>query len=432
MVDVVTTLQSVKDCIDAATAQMQSLANLHELTLTKLPVYSQALGGLKTSIDSLYNVFVQEVPVQHALRFVQLRILELELDKFKKMLDTCVEWHKSMVFLGVFPETSVHTDNDDATDPQTILVHHDSCFWTGDCVKKIPHMRRVFRVTPTMLEQQVDQAFEKIQPLLKEANTLQTDILGSAIEIQHPILRRAWMNSNKGNQLNNSDVSVTALIESLYTMLRKEEGGVLVKEDFCKEVIANFVRYLDGLAGSAPNQRISIAELKLFATTTENSNSVKALLGLKQQPSDKVHAVCVVPKFSPPTTRTFFSDPVLIPYCEGYGCNWPSKVAATFVVPSNTTEESDTFLVGIEVRCVASDQGFGGTGHAQVRFQVNEDMAVPAFSVWRDKVLDGRYSFVIGPDKVKVGDTVTLWACCPPWNAWRLQVSDIDVEVKFA
>lgn len=438
MVDVVNTLKTVKECIDAAKSQMQSISNLRELTLTKLPVYSQALTGLKTSIDTLYNVFVHEVPVQHALRFVQLRILELELAKFKKTLDNCVEWHKSMIFLGVFPATSIHAEDKEkkteAVDVDGIAaaltVNQNSCFWTGNCIKKIPHLRRVFLVNPSVLEQQVDQAFEKIQPLLQEANILQKDILGSAMEIQHPILRLAWMHANQGNQLNNSDLSVTALIESLYSMLRKEEGGVLVREEFCKEVIANFVRYLDGLAGSAPNQRISIAELKLFALTLENTSSVKGLLGLKQQPSDHENIVPVTLSSSYQQKQmVLFSDPVLIPYCEGYGCNWPSKVAATFVVPDT---EKETFLVGVHVRCFAADQGFGGTGHAQVRFQVNEDMAVPAFSVWRDKVPDGRYSFVIGPDKVKVGDLVQIWVCCPPWNAWRMHVSDIEIEAKFA
>jgi hypothetical protein len=421
MVDVVGTLKSVKHCIDAATTQIQSLAKLHELTLTKLPVYDQALVGLKTAIDLLYDVFVQEVPIQHALRFVQLRLLELELEKFKKTLDACIEWHKSMVFLGIFPS---HAD----VEQVPVVI---SCFWSGGahCLKKIHHMRRVFQVTPTLLEQQVDQAFEKIQPLLQQANVLQTDILGSAIEIQHPILRRAWMNANKGNQLNNTDLSVTALIESLYGMLHQEEGGEIVKEDFCKQVIANFVRYLDGLAGSAPDQRISLAELKQFATTVENSGSVKALLGLKQQPSDKEYKVSV--PVSNEKTRVAFFEPVLIPPCEGYGCNWPSKIAATLVVPSPPSSH-ETYLVGVQVTCFAEDQGFGGTGHAQVRFQVNDDMAVPACSVWRDKVPDGKYSFVIGPDKVKVGDTVTIWACCPPWNAWLIKVSDIHVEAKFA
>jgi hypothetical protein len=423
---------------------MQSIANLHELTLTKLPVYSQALIGLKACIDMLYDVFVQEVPVQHALRLVQVRILELELAKFKKTLDKCVAWHKSMIFLGVFPPTSVHAEDVGVEDAK-VVVHHNACLWTGrgHCFQRLAHMRRVFGVTPAGLERQVDEAFDKIQPLLQEAITLQTDILGSAVEIQHPVLRLAWMNANQGNQLNNSDVSATAFVESLFGMLRREEGGVLVKEDFCKEVVANFVRYLDGLAGSAPDQRISLAELKQCAASN-TSNTVKALLGLKQQPSAHECVVNVdVESTTSSCTYVAFSNDVLIPPCEGYGCNWPSKVAATFVVPSRPCsaeqqqqqqqqEEEQVFLVGVHVRCGAADQGFGGTGHAQVRFQVNENMAVPAFSVWRDRVPDGQYSFVIGPDKVKVGDTVKIWACSPPWNAWSIQVSDIHVEAKFA
>ena len=461
MVDVVGTLKSVKECIDGAVCQMQALANLRELTLSKLPAYAQAISGLEVAVDTLDAVFVDGIPEKHTVRFSQLRLLEIDLVTFKKTLDKCVDWHKSMIFLGWFPPTGVHADDNPANkvlllpeslntsviaDPCNIslatssssspLVHVTSC---SGILQYVAHFKRVFRVTPVILEQEVDVAFEKIRPLLQEAVSLQRDILGSAIEIQHPVLRLAWIASRGQNDLNSSDLSVTALIESLYLLLQKEEGGVIVREDYCRDMIANFVRYLDGLAGSKPDQKISLAEIKQFPVTTENSFNVKALLGLKQQPDEESRITVDLNLLSSSTrgpVKVYHSSPVEIPHCEGYGCNWPSKVVGSFVVPDwigPATECSKTkFLVGVEVRCYAADQGFGGTGHAQVRFQVQDEMAVPAFSVWRDRVLDGNYSFVIGPDKVKVGDTVKIWACCPPWNAWTLSVSGLDVQAKFA
>jgi len=434
--DVIGTLASVKECIDGALTQMQSLANLHELTLTKLPVYAQAMSGLEKTVDTLRSVFVSEIPDQHLVRFSQLSLLELELGAFKKTLDKCVDWHKSMIYLGMFSKTGVHADDDDdraaGASGVALVVDVDSCagVWT-----RWVHLRRVFRVTPTLLEQEVDRAFEKISPLLQEAVVLQREILGSAVEIAHPVLRRAWMCARGENQLNDSSLTDLALTESLYVLLKKEEGGVIVREAFCKDVIANFVRYLDGLAGTAPDKLISLAEIKQFAVTEENSKSVKGLLGLKQQPSEEERVVkVVVMDDGGGGVRVVNTDDVLIPLCEGYGCNWPSKVAATLVVPDAAAADAEESkgLVGVFVRCFAADQGFGGTGHAQVRFQVNDDMPVPAFSVWRDKVLDGKYSFVIGPDKVHVGDTVKIWACSPPWNAWSLCVSDVSAEAKFA
>lgn len=435
--DVIGTLKSVKECIDATLTQMQSLANLHELTLTKMPVYAQAMAGLEKTVDTLRSVFVSEIPDQHLVRFSQLSLLELELGAFNKTLDKCLNWHKSMIYLGMFSKTGVHADEETEASGVTPLVDVDSCagFWT-----RWVHMRRVFRVTPTLLEQEVDRAFEKISPLLQEAVVLQREILGSAVEIAHPVLRRAWMCARGENQLNDSNLTDLALTESLYVLLKKEEGGVIVREAFCKDVIANFVRYLDGLAGTAPDKLISLAEIKQFAVTEENSKNVKGLLGLKQQPSEEERVLKVVMDWSSEVgVRVVNTEKVLIPLCEGYGCNWPSKVAATFVVPflsadeeEEEQEEKQKGLVGVTVRCFAADQGFGGTGHAQVRFQVNDDMPVPAFSVWRDKVLDGKYSFVIGPDKVHVGDTVKIWACSPPWNAWSLCVSDVAAEAKFA
>jgi hypothetical protein len=426
MVDVVGTIKSVKDCIDGALTQMQALANLHELTLTKMPVYAQAISGLEKTIDILRSVFVSEIPNQHLVRFSQLSLLELELSVFKKTLDKCVDWHKSMVYLGMLPSSGVHAES-------VVVVDVDSC---SGFRTKWAHMRRVFRVTPALLEQEVDRAFQQILPLLQDVVVLQRDILGSAVEIQHPVLRRAWMFARGENQLNDSSLSDLALTESLYVLLKQEEGGVIVREAFCKDVIANFVRYLDGLAGTAPDKMISLAEIKQFSVTDENSKNVKGLLGLKQQPSEEERVVPVALDWS--SVRVVNTEKVLIPLCEGYGCNWPSKVAATFVVPFLSEEEEEEEekkkkgLVGVTVRCFAADQGFGGTGHAQVRFQVNDDMPVPAFSVWRDKILDGKYSFVIGPDKVRAGDKVKIWACSPPWNAWSLCVSDVAAEAKFA
>lgn len=435
MVDVVGTLKSVKECIDGAVCQMQALANLRELTLSKLPAYAQAITGLEAAIDTLDSVFVDGIPEKHVVRFSQLRLLEIDLVTFKETLDKCVDWHKSMIFLGWFPPTGVHADTVVVVDPSSVapLVQVTSC--DGRRFSEyLGHARRVFHVTPTVLEQRVDRAFEQIRPLLHEAVALQCDILGSAMEIQHPVLRKAWIGCRGQNELNSSELSATAFSESLYVLLKKEEGGVIVREQYCKDMIANFVRFLDGIAGTNPDQRISLAELKQFPVTTENSTHVKALLGLKQQPEEESRmSVDLLAGAGGAAIRVVHSSPVEIPLCEGYGSNWPSKVVGTFVVPDWIgPEEKAKFLVGVEVRCFAADQGFGGTGHAQVRFQVQDDMAVPAFSVWRDKVLDGNYSFVIGPDKVKVGDTVKIWACCPPWNAWALSVSGLEVVAKFA
>jgi len=175
MVDVVGTLKSVKECIDGAMCQMQALANLRELTLSKLPAYAQAITGLEAAVDTLDAVFVDGIPEKHTVRFSQLRLLEIDLVTFKVTLDKCVDWHKSMIFLGWFPPTGVHADN--VVDPSGLapLVHVTSC--VGGSVGKrlaecVGHVRRVFRVTPTLLEQQVDLAFVKIRPLLQEAVAL--------------------------------------------------------------------------------------------------------------------------------------------------------------------------------------------------------------------------------------------------------------------
>jgi hypothetical protein len=280
---------------------------------------------------------------------------------------------------------------------------------------------------PKTIQEKLINGFSRIRPIIEDMIKLEHDILGSAIKIKHPILRRAWIQVGS-DQLNSGFVDANQLCGILYDLLEKEENGVIKRKDYCKKMVKNFVRYIDTLGGNEPDSRITIQELDKIKSTIENSSSVKGLLGIFKQPNEEVTKQVTI-LFNGPFKVTNI-DPVLEKFHRGYGCDWPSKVACEFVVPNNN--DNDLSLCGVVITCKANDQGFGDTGHTQVRYQVNDSVAIPGFSVWRDKVPDSIYNFTICPDKVKVGDSVKIWLCCPSWNLWSIKLQSIDVRAVFA
>jgi len=396
--DFLGTLNNLKTGITEIIKEINSLKNIHTITLTQLPTYMESVIALQNSIENLYSILIFEIPPQHELRLVLLKTLDIEINSLSKILKYCLNWH----------------DN---------LTSNACCY--------VYRIKTIIVDQPTSIEKKLTIGFEKIIPLIKDMIKLEHDILGTAIRIKHPILKRAWVNVG-GNQLNDNDISVNMLSQSLYVMLKKEENGNLKREEYCKKMIENFIRYIDTLAGTSSDSRISITELCEFKTTPENSLSVKALLGIVKQPNDEIFKQINIPFESP--VKINHTHPILETKFRGYGCDWPTQVACEFVVPNISTEDSSDELTffGINVICNAIDQGFGGTGHAQVRFQVNEEASIPAFSIWRDKVPDNIYKFTIGPDKVKIGDTVKIWLACPPWNAWCMTLNSIKASAVFA
>jgi hypothetical protein len=391
---IVSALGNLKTGIDDLLKQLESLKNIEIISLTQLPTYEESLNALKKSIGTLYDIFIHDIPYQHQLRLVLIKTIEIEINSLNKIFEDFTKWHKNI---------------------------------TGNSCCYLVRIKTLLFQKPSTLEKKLNSSFDKMKPIIKDMIDLENDILGSAKRIQHPILKRAWINVG-GNQLNDNDISATMLIQSLYVMLKKEENGNLKKEDYCKKMIENFVRYIDTLAGTPPDARISIEELCSINITPENSASVKGLLGITKQPDEEISKDIIVNDDLNILINN--SHEILEKSHRGYGCDWPSKIACEFVVPNSVNPELS--LCGVMVKCNAIDQGFGGTGHAQVRYQVNNDVSIPGFSVWRDKVLDGIYNFTITPDKVKVGDTVKIWLCCPPWSGWSLKLKSIHSKVLFA
>jgi hypothetical protein len=399
---IVQTLEKLKTGVVELLEQIEALKNIQIITLNQLPVYSKSITALQESITILHNILVHDVPEEHKLRLVLIETLQLEVTDLNTIITECTKWNDK-------------------------IVNNACCY--------IYSAKTMILEPPKVIQEKLINGFSRIRPIIEDMIKLEHDILGSAIKIKHPILRRAWIQVGS-DQLNSGFVDANQLCGILYDLLEKEENGVIKRKDYCKKMVKNFVRYIDTLGGNEPDSRITIQELDKIKSTIENSSSVKGLLGIFKQPNEEVTKQLTI-LFNGPFKVTNI-DAVLEKSHRGYGCDWPSKVACEFIIPDvlETDLKEDLFgdvsLFGVNVNCNAGDQGHGGTGHAQVRFQVNDEPAIPAFSVWRDKVPDGNYSFTIGPDKVKVGDNVKIWVCSPPWAAWNITLNSINANVVFA
>jgi hypothetical protein len=123
-------------------------------------------------------------------------------------------------------------------------------------------------------------------------------------------------------------------------------------------------------------------------------------------------------------------DKIMIPKCQGYGANWPSKLCNEFIIPELPNERYQLFFV--KIKCKAYDQMWGGTGHSQVRYQINDEMPKTGFSVNIQKNPDNDYEIKISGEKVKVGDKIKIWACCPPWAGWKIIIDQINAFVYYS
>ena len=308
----VSALGNIKTGIIEIIKQINALENIHLITLTELPTYVSSITALQESVENLYSVFIYEIPVQHKLRLVLIQTLEIEINNLHKILNFCIKWH----------------DN---------IISESCCFFN--------RIKTSIINSPTSIEEKLNNGFKKVIPLIKEMITLEKDIFGSAIRIKHPILRRCWI-SIGGNQLNDNEIPSYTLIQSLYVMLKKEENDNLKKEDYCKEMIKNFVRFIDSLAGTEPDGKITIEELCQIKITPENSVSIKSLLGIVKQPNEEITKEIILLFESPLKINN--THPIEENKYRGYGCEWPSKVACEFVIPNVDTEE-DLYLFGVKL-----------------------------------------------------------------------------------
>jgi hypothetical protein len=114
--------------------------------------------------------------------------------------------------------------------------------------------------------------------------------------------------------------------------------------------------------------------------------------------------------------------------CEGYGSNWPYKVICEFEVPNLELTNS------ITATFIATDQGWGGTGHDNVRYRVGSNKISPAFFIDRDKNPSNTYTYTIKKDELNGlvdNNKITFWLCSAPWGGWSAHLTSCEVVVTL-
>ena len=403
----VNVLLNAKTNILIIISELNAINDIKKISIKKLPLYIETINTLSSSIDYLNTIFVNDIPVEHKLKRLMILGLNINLQDFLKTLKECIEWYKNIT---------------------------GTKWYCGFLCYKL---KDVILHPPSNLINQLNDTFDEISKTLPLIIDLEKNILGTAIRIIHPILQKSWINACGLNQLNDSELDANQIIQSLYLMLKIEENGNLKNDKLCRKMIVDYVNFIDTLAGTPPDGKITIQELNQIVVTPTNSNSVKCLLGICKQPNVEISKNDIQINFIGPvkinhTHTVDYPMPNVLSHC--YGDGWPNKMVCEFIVPEFfgvITQEQKEFF-GVEIESKLADQGWGGTGHDQLRYQVNDGLPIPGASVARDKFPEGIYKFTIPPDQVKLGDTVKIWLFCPPWNGWSMIMESIKAQSIFA
>lgn len=409
--DIGTILGSIKNLTEFILSELQSLQRILKITNEQFPIYESTIYSLQYSINNLEQIFKYKIPIQHILKFNLLEIIQLKLNKFFKTLDKFKEWN--------------------------INVVKPSCMNFKQFIFMLSNPR------PSFILAKLEKTFIEIEPLIKEQILLEEKILGTAIRIEHPILQKAWLMVG-GNQLCDTEISCSLMIDNLYSMLVIEQNNYIPNKEHLVKKITEFVKSIDGIAGSKPDDKLSITEINLFKATNENVKTIKDLIGindkdlLENEENEENVEQLEIKYIDIPTN---FSDPVKVnylgsrtikePYCTGYGADFNNVNACEFIIPDDLLIDERYKLYGIHIECVATDQGFGGTNQSHMRYQINDDVTVKVFQVDRHQFPTGIYNFSIPSEQIKNGDIVKLWIFAPGWNGWSMSLNKVTATGRF-
>jgi hypothetical protein len=489
-------LSSVKDSIILVIDELDKLNQIKDIGIKKLPLYIETVSTLQSSIINLENIFEDDIPIQHKLKRLVILSLKIDLDEFKKSLQECKLWHDKII----------------TQEEEQYMKRLNNCSY--NCININLCNIELITSFPSEILEKIETIFQIINEKIQDVIILEKTIFGTAISIKNPLLQKVWMNCGL-NQLNDSEIPINLIIESLYNMWCIEEGGKLHNNKTCIELITNFVNSVDNLSGTSANGMISVQELNEIPINEKNTKSIKGLLGIPHQPiykkikkkknnekeilSNEIHVrfkesslflenkekyseliinfvndlqnknneysnekinkevnniqdinnkqdndtkeiansleeeiqqnIVIDISFTSLISISS-SHSINIPACNGYGNNWPSILATEIIVPKIDSINNNVFS-GIELIFNATDQGWGGTGHSNIRYQINDSKNMGSIFIDRDKNKENLYSIIIPPSNINSNDKILIWLSCPPWNGWEATINSIKGILKF-
>jgi hypothetical protein len=487
--DIIDFLKTAKSCVDTIIKELEELKDLESHGMKKIDLFIEIIKELGSSVVNLEKAYIDFIPLEHKLKYLIIKELKFDLEDFSDSLKEYKQWYLAVKNINQIVDISSSkfsfkkfwfccgSDISNVTNPSNI----------------IDGVTQLVNTPPSIMNKQLDESFHKVMVKLMIVIELEKDIFGTAINIIHPVLRRAWMSLGPADKSEN-EVEQHKIEEALLAMLKDENGGVVVNEIKCRELISNFLEGLEKKAGNKPNGRISIEELNecvLISTSPEDNNnkSVLKMLGLESQPgcdlddteenlletvsdkfssvsseqilvllaqhvsqyikrndsvstkSDKIQdTICQVispgkkqnniiniPCSFVNTVFVSSTDSSGLLECEGYGSNWPYKILFDFIIPKLDQKIYDQ----IEIKIECTDQGWGGTGHSNLRYQIGTSKILPAFFIDRNKNPLSIYTHIIKQDEIVPDNKVTFWLCSAPWTGWSATVKSVNIELKI-
>jgi len=128
-----------------------------------------------------------------------------------------------------------------------------------------------------------------------------------------------------------------------------------------------------------------------------------------------------------------------LPNGKGYGNDFPAKLVCEYIIPLKTDENNEKLkehydeyeIDSITFECKAFDQGWGGTNHSHVRYQINDNNCITAFFINNNQETNekNKYSFTI--NNIQYEDKISIWLLCPTWAGWEAHIQNIVPIIKY-
>lgn len=301
----------------------------------------------------------------------------------------------------------------------------------------------------TNITKKMSKRLRAVRQQLESMNTLKNKVFGSGSRIDHPVFRQAWLLVGE-NQLNDSTIHENILSDNFYQLIKNIAGDDDNDKKEWKRKIYLLLKQIEGETISDKDSYISIIELN---NLTHKFHRCKTVLDLLEKiesgedgspdinPDDiKIDLGALTLAHAPAKKKeekieTSFQDRVEIEHstsnqtldnCEGYGSDFPATEVCEFTIPDGCNK-----ILCAELHIEACDQGWGGTGHVQIRYRVDRGVHEQAFNVNRNNTPDNQYSFNIKGTEIAPGNKVKVFLLCPRWGGWSASVSKVDVKLKY-
>jgi hypothetical protein len=286
---------------------------------------------------------------------------------------------------------------------------------------------------------------------------LRDRIFGSALRIKHPVLRNAWLLLGE-NQLNDTSIKTNLIEDNLYQLLKVETKNKELNKIKWKPRVHKLLKVIDSSCLSAEDTRLSIMEMNSLDKEYMKYVNVKKLLKMidesveddSSEENDSSEDSCkgvslemILPiirgpyNFGLDVNFTSMGELVgsavsdRLDNCNGYGSDFPFSRICEFILPDlDTSNNYDSSYINLDIK--ACDQGWGGTGHVQVRYQINDGECLHGFNVNRDNNITGEYNISIPLDQtLHSSDKIILYLLCPTWGGWCANVSSVEGEICY-